>query len=119
MDASFHIVQKASQNFSRKRKTKFKKFSAAACTWTKTPIRLQVWNLFANSEQILRAADCNKLAENPMEFSAKRKGRIQVDASFLHYFVSSSCISAILLRILACISFFLPSRRAFASSFSC
>ena len=63
--ASFRLSKKASQNFSRKRKTKYKRFSAAACTWTKTPIRLQVWNLFVNCEQILRAADCKNLAEKP------------------------------------------------------
>ena len=33
-------------------------FSAGACTWPKILLRLQVWNLFAISEQIMRAADC-------------------------------------------------------------
>ena len=40
-------VEKASQNFSRKRKTKLKSFSAGACTWQKVLLRLQVWNLYA------------------------------------------------------------------------
>ncbi len=61
----FQTVKKASQNFPRKRKTKFKSFSAAACTWMKTHLRLQVWNLFAYSEQIMREADCKILAEKP------------------------------------------------------
>ncbi|MDY2558461.1 MAG: hypothetical protein SOW29_08970, partial [Candidatus Faecousia sp.] len=42
-----------------------KSFSTAACTWAKTPLRLQVWNLFAYGEQIMRAADCKILAEKP------------------------------------------------------
>ena len=61
-DAVISDCQKASQNFSRKRKTKSNTFSAAAhprvvalapsgqftsCTWHKILIRLQVWNLFA------------------------------------------------------------------------
>ena len=29
-----------------------------ACTWAKILLSLQVWNLFAFSEQIMRAADC-------------------------------------------------------------
>ena len=33
-------------------------FSAGACTWPKILLRLQVWNLFAIGEQIMRAADC-------------------------------------------------------------
>ena len=33
-------------------------FSSGACTWTKILLSLQVWNLFATGEQILRAADC-------------------------------------------------------------
>ena len=42
-----------------------KSFSTAACTWAKTLLRLQVWNLFAYGEQIMRAADCKNLAEKP------------------------------------------------------
>ena len=72
--------EKASQNFPRKRKTKSESFLVAAhprvvslarsgqftfCTWTKIHIRLQVWNLFAEGEQIMRATDCKKLAESP------------------------------------------------------
>ena len=33
-------------------------FFAGACTWQKILLSLQVWNLFAFSEQIMRAADC-------------------------------------------------------------
>jgi len=36
-------------------------FFAAACTSQKTLLGLQVWNLFAFSEQIMRAADCKPL----------------------------------------------------------
>ena len=32
-------------------------FFAGACTWQKILLSLQVWNLFAFSEQIMRAAD--------------------------------------------------------------
>ena len=35
-----------------------KSFFAGAYTWQKTLLSLQVWNLFAFSEQIMRAADC-------------------------------------------------------------
>ena len=45
------------------RQIKLELFSAGACTWQKILNRLQVWNLFTNSEQILRAADCEMLAE--------------------------------------------------------
>ena len=33
-------------------------FSPGACTWAKILLSLHVWNLFAFSEQIMRAADC-------------------------------------------------------------
>jgi hypothetical protein len=58
-------VKKASQSSPRERQIKPKSFLTAACTWAKIHLRLQVWNLFANSEQIMRAADCKKLAEKP------------------------------------------------------
>ena len=58
-------VPKASQSSPRKRRIKWKSFSAAACTWTKTHLRLQVWNLSAIGRQIMRAADCKELAEKP------------------------------------------------------
>ena len=35
-------------------------FFAGACTWQKILLSLQVWNLFAFSEQIMRAADCKR-----------------------------------------------------------
>ena len=33
-----------------------------------SPFRLQVWNLFVKGEQIMRTADCKKLAEKPKFF---------------------------------------------------
>ena len=42
----------------RRRQINFNPFFAAACTSQKTLLGLQVWNLFAFSEQIMRAADC-------------------------------------------------------------
>jgi hypothetical protein len=36
------VCKKASQSFLRKQKIKFKIFLAAACTWTKIHLRLQV-----------------------------------------------------------------------------
>ena len=59
------LSKKLTQIFPRKRRTKFKTFCAGACTWHKILIRLQVWNLFGMDEQIMRAADCRKLAEKP------------------------------------------------------
>ena len=61
----FRLSKKASQNFPRERKTKLKSFSARACTWRKILHRLQVWNLYAKGVQIMRVADCKKLAEKP------------------------------------------------------
>ena len=55
-----HIVcQKSLAEFAaRRRQNKFNPFFAAACTSQKTLLSLQVWNLFAESVQIMRAADC-------------------------------------------------------------
>jgi len=61
-------VKKASQSFLRKQKIKFKSFLTAACTWAKILLRLQVWNLSAECGQIMRVADCKKLAEKPEGF---------------------------------------------------
>ena len=58
-------VEKASQSLLHSQQIKFKSFSTAACTWAKTLLRLQVWNLFAYGEQIMRAADCKNLSESP------------------------------------------------------
>ncbi len=44
---------------------KLESFSAGACTWQKIPLRLQVWNLFACGEQIMRAAACKTLSKSP------------------------------------------------------
>jgi len=54
----FRLLKNASQSSLQKQRIKFNLFLAAACTWTKTLLRLQVWNLFAKGEQIMRAADC-------------------------------------------------------------
>jgi len=42
----------------RRRQIKCNPFSPGACTWAKILLSLQVWNLFAHGEQIMRAADC-------------------------------------------------------------
>ena len=41
------------------------------CTWQKIHLRLQVWNLFAYSEQIMRAADCKNWRKSPKGFFDK------------------------------------------------
>ena len=53
-------VQKSLPEFAAKAANKIESFLAAACTWTKIPFRLQVWNLPAKGGQIMRAADCKK-----------------------------------------------------------
>jgi len=66
LDARASDCQKSLAEFTALAVNKMQKaFSAAACTWTKTLLRLQVWNLFAEGEQIMRAADCKKLSKNP------------------------------------------------------
>ena len=53
------VCQKSLAEFAaRRRQIKCNPFFAAACTTQKTLLSLQVWNLFAFSEQIMRAADC-------------------------------------------------------------
>ena len=47
----------------RRRQIKCNPFFAGACTWQKILLSLQVWNLFAFSEQIMRAADCKPFAK--------------------------------------------------------
>ena len=54
---SCQTVKNASQNFVRKDETKSNLFFAPACTKRKIQIGLQVWNLFAECGQIMRAAD--------------------------------------------------------------
>ena len=51
------LSKKASQNFVRKDETKLNLFFVPACTKRKIQIGLQVWNLFTEREQIMRAAD--------------------------------------------------------------
>ena len=63
--------------FCASKKTKYKSFLAAACTWSKILLRLQVWNLFAEDEQIMHAADCKKLAESPVgDFRQAKKSHL-------------------------------------------
>ncbi|MFR4355546.1 MAG: hypothetical protein ACLT21_12915 [Oscillospiraceae bacterium] len=38
-------------------------FFAGACTWQKILLSLQVWNLVAHGEQIMRAADCKPFVQ--------------------------------------------------------
>ena len=57
--------QKSLAEFAAAAAKRSKSFSAGACTWQKILLRLQVWNLFAIGEQIMRAADCKNLAESP------------------------------------------------------
>ena len=57
-------------------------FSTAACTWAKTLLRLQVWNLFTNSEQIMRAADCKSWRKRPQAFFDKLKSGQLIAARF-------------------------------------
>jgi len=79
-------VKKASQSFLRKQKIEFKTFCARAhprvvslaplgqftfCTWRKIHLRLQVWNLFAKDEQIMRVADCKNWRKSPKGFFDK------------------------------------------------
>ena len=47
----------------RRRQIKCNPFFAGACTWQKILLSLQVWNLFAFSEQIMRAADCKPFVQ--------------------------------------------------------
>ena len=65
LKSPIQIVEKASQSLLRQQQIKSKSFSTAACTWAKTLLRLQVWNLFAYGEQIMRVADCKNLSESP------------------------------------------------------
>ena len=68
-------VEKASQSFLRKQKIKSKSFSAGAHTWKKILLRLQVWNLFALGEQIMRVADCKNWWKAPKGIFDTLKGR--------------------------------------------
>jgi hypothetical protein len=60
----FMPYQKSLAEFAaRRRQINFNPFFAAACTSQKTLLGLQVWNLFAFSEQIMRAADCKPFVQ--------------------------------------------------------
>ena len=64
-------VKKASQSSLRQQRKESEPFSARACTWQKIHLRLQVWNLFAYGEQIMRAADCKNWRKSPKGFFDK------------------------------------------------
>ena len=57
MEFGLTDCQKVSQSFVRKDEIRFHLFFAPACTKQKIHIAPQVWNLFAYSEQIMRAAE--------------------------------------------------------------
>ena len=45
------------------------------CTWQKTLLRLQVWNLSPIGGQIMRAAGCQSLSEKPKGVFRQSQGR--------------------------------------------
>ena len=47
-------------------------FFAGACTWQKTLLSLQVWNLVTHGEQIMRAADCKPFVQKGRGFGPAR-----------------------------------------------
>ena len=63
--------QKSLAEFAALAAKKIQSFSAGACTWQKIHLRLQVWNLFAYGEQIMRAADCKNWRKSPKGFFDK------------------------------------------------
>ena len=79
---SSQLVKKAFQNLQRLRKNHSNPFSAGACTWRKILLRLQVWNLFAIGEQILRAAACKNLSESPEGDFRQSEARRVLPAGF-------------------------------------
>ena len=69
------LVEKGFAEFAAKAANPSKSFSAAACTWTKIHIRLQVWNLFVYDEQIMRAAACKNPSKSPRGDFRRSEGR--------------------------------------------
>ena len=72
---SSQTVKKASQNFVRMDETKSNSFFAPTSGSRKIQIGLQVWNLFAKDEQILRAADllCPSRQRGPLWQNAPKE----------------------------------------------
>jgi len=69
------LVKKSLAEFAaHRRQSKFNPFFAAACTSQKTLLSLQVWNLFAFSEQIIRAADCKPFVKKGLRPFLTRTG---------------------------------------------
>ena len=81
----FQTVKKASQSLPRKRLIKSKSFSAGACTWRKILLTLQVWNLSACGRQIMRAADCKKLAEKAEGLFRQAKTAASIEAAVFSF----------------------------------
>ena len=80
----YQTVKKSLAEFAAKAANKVESFSAAACTWTKTRLRLQVWNLSAFGRQIMRAADCKELEEKPEGvFRQAQKPAVVADSWFI------------------------------------
>ena len=75
----------------RKRQSKCNPFFAAACTSQKTLLSLQVWNLFAFSEQIMRAADCKPFVQKGSAFldSLKYRGPAYAGSRYLTVIIRS------------------------------
>ena len=77
-EAGIQTVKKASQSSLRQQRKESESFSAGACTWQKIHLRLQVWNLFAYGEQIMRAADCKNWRKSPKGFFDKLNPRFRI-----------------------------------------
>ena len=78
----------------RRRQIKCNPFFAAACTSQKTLLSLQVWNLFAFSEQIMRAADCKPSAPKGLcPFGASRSAAHPGGASAIYDMSKVRCMA--------------------------
>ena len=83
--AALQTVEKGFAEFAAKAANLLKSFLAAACTWTKIHLRLQVCELCAMGAQGVRAADCKNLAESPEgDFRHAEDIRMDVLLLFLH-----------------------------------
>ena len=56
------------------------------CTWQKTLLRLQVWNLSPIGGQIMRAAGCQSLSEKPKGVFRQSQGGINASPTVYHRF---------------------------------
>ena len=85
----FSLSKKPRRVCRRWRQIESNPFSAGACTWQKTLLRLQVWNLSPIGGQIMRAAGCQSLSEKPKGVFRQS----QVLSLWLSTFYSSSASS--------------------------